>query len=549
MQTFAFILILIVAVVASQPLARLLKFVPLPVLQIGIGAALAWPITGSVHVEIEPELFLLVFIPPLLFADAWWAPKREYRRLLRPILSLACGLVFFTIVGFGFALHWIIPAIPLTVAFALAAVLSPTDAVAVSSMVDKEAVPKTLLHILEGESLLNDASGLVMFRFATAAVLTGTFSPWQASIAFVLAVVGGIAAGLIALIIVSWSLKLLAKVGDIAPELQVLVLLLTPFAAYLIAESWHASGVLAAVAAGLMLGRTRTLSHVGTSAHMLATAFWTMLSFLLNGAIFVLLGLQLPAIIRAVPAEVATWHWFWQPIGVVLALTVCLMALRYLWMSVAVYLGSMVNRLMCRPPFHVSIRTRLAGSLAGVRGAVTLAGVLSLPLAMPDGSAFPACDLSIFLAAGVILCWLAIASIGLPPIVRGLVAEHGGEQALEMRHARIAAAHAAIARLEAVVQGNDTGEETMTTEQAAAEGLIASYRRRLVALDEGETPDEEAMLMRQVEDSLRSIAVEAERGAVRGLLRRGNINERTFDALLHEMALYERLMESKAVRV
>jgi Na+/H+ antiporter len=542
MQTFTFILILVMAVVASQPLTRLLRIVPLPIVQIALGAALAWP-TAGFHTAIEPELFLLLFIAPLLFADAWEAPKREYRRLLRPILSLSFGLVFFTTLGCGLALHWLVPSMPLPVAFALAAVLSPTDAVAVSSIVDKETVPKDLMHVLEGESLLNDASGLVIFRFATAAALTGSFSLWQASLAFLFAVAGGIAAGLLAVVVVSWALKLLAKFDRIAPEAQVLVVMFLPFAAFLAAEAVHASGVLAAVVAGLTVGRTRTANRLSVSAYMLAHSFWTMLAFLLNGALFVVLGLQLPAIIRAVPPALTSSHWFWQPLGVVVALTLCLIVLRLLWITVAIALSHIIVRRLRLQPIQTTARTRLAGSIAGVRGAVTLAGVLSLPVLALDGSPFPGRDVAIFLAAGVILLWLVIASVGLPPIVRGLAVGHAAH-ATEMRRARIVATEAAIARLEGVAHRGGT-DGAASVDQAVAEGLIATYRRRLALLDDGKTPREEAATLQRAESALRHAALTAERAALRGLLKSGDIDDTTFNALAHELALHDVLAEAK----
>lgn len=544
MHIVTFILLLVMAVVASQPLTRLLRIVPLPVIQIALGAALAWP-TAGFHVAIEPELFLLLFIAPLLFADAWEAPKREYRKLLRPILSLAFGLVFFTTLGCGLALHWLVPSMPLPVAFALAAVLSPTDAVAVSSIVDKESVPKDLMHVLEGESLLNDASGLVIFRFATAAALTGSFSLWQASLAFLFAVAGGIAAGLLAVIVVTWALKLLAKFDRIAPEAQVLVVMFLPFAAFLGAEAVHASGVLAAVVAGLTVGRTRTANQLGVSAYMLAHSFWTMLAFFLNGAIFVVLGLQLPAIIRTAPPALTGAHWLWQPLGIVVALTLCLIVLRFLWITVAIALSHVVARRLRREAIRTSARTRLAGSIAGVRGAVTLAGVLSLPVLALDGSPFPARDVAIFLAAGVILLWLALASLGLPPIVRGLASGHGVAHATEMRRARIVATEAAIARLEGIAHRGGT-DGAASVDQAVAEGLIATYRRRLALLDDGQTPREEAAALQSAESTLRRAALTAERQALRELLKRGDIDDVAFNALTHELVLHDVLAETKA---
>jgi Na+/H+ antiporter len=394
MHVAVFILVVLVFVAVSGALVRLVR-VPLPVLQIAIGAALAWPARG-LHVEIDPELFLLVFIPPLLFGDAYGAPKRELVALRGPILDLAIGLVFFTIVGFGYALHWLVPSIPLVVAFALAAVLSPTDAVAVSSIVDRNVVPARLMHILEGEALLNDASGLVMFRFAVAAALTGSFSFAAASLSFLYAVAAGILAGVVALFIAAKVLQLLNRIGGVPAEAQVLVMILLPFIAYLGAEHVGASGILAAVTAGLLTGGSGIFRFLGVSARIQTMSLWTTLSFVFNGALFILLGLQLPDIIRHVPPELSSRHWVIEPVATVLVLTLCLIGLRFLW----IWVGDMATRLAARlgkrkaEPF--GLRVRLAGSVAGVRGAITLAGILSLPLAMPDGSPFPARDVVIY---------------------------------------------------------------------------------------------------------------------------------------------------------
>ncbi|RWF38709.1 MAG: Na+/H+ antiporter, partial [Mesorhizobium sp.] len=383
MHVAVFILVVLVFVALSGALVRLVR-VPLPVLQIAIGAALAWPARG-LHVEIDPELFLLVFIPPLLFGDAVAAPKRELLALRGPILDLAIGLVFFTIVGFGYALHWLVPSIPLVVAFALAAVLSPTDAVAVSSIVDRNVVPARLMHILEGESLLNDASGLVMFRFAVAAALTGSFSLAAASLTFLYAVAAGILAGVVALIVAAKTLQLLNRIGGVPSEAQVLVMILMPFIAYLIAEHVEASGILAAVTAGLLTGGSGIFRYLGVSARMQTMSLWTTLSFIFNGALFILLGLQLPDIIRNVPPELSSRHWLIEPAATVLILTVCLIGLRFLW----IWVGDIAQRVAARFGKHKAepfgMRVRLAGSVAGVRGAITLAGILSLPLTMADG--------------------------------------------------------------------------------------------------------------------------------------------------------------------
>jgi Na+/H+ antiporter len=545
MQVAIFILIVLVFVAVSGALVRLVR-VPLPVLQIAIGAALAWPVSG-IHVEIDPELFLLVFIPPLLFSDAVAAPKRELLALRGPILDLAIGLVFFTIVGFGYALHWLVPSIPLVVAFALAAVLSPTDAVAVSSIVDRNVVPARLMHILEGESLLNDASGLVMFRFAVAAALTGSFSFAAASLSFLYAVAVGILAGVMALIGAAKTLQLLSRIGGVPAEAQVLVMILMPFIAYLGAEHAGASGILAAVTAGLLTGGSRIFRYLGVSARMQAMSLWTTLSFVFNGALFILLGLQLPDIIRKVPPELTSRHWLIEPVATVLVLTLCLIGLRFLW----IWVGDMAQRLAARlgkrkaEPF--GLRVRLAGSVAGVRGAITLAGILSLPLAMPDGSPFPARDVVIFLAAGVIICSLVIASLALPKIARGLVEPGEDPGAAEERLARVGAANAAIARIESIANDGSEGEEA-GARLAIADSIVAGYRRRIAASDEADEARAEAREAGRLELELRLAGIEAERAAVRAMFRSREINDHTMRALFTEITLTEALLKGRQAR-
>ncbi|PTE12179.1 Na+/H+ antiporter [Mesorhizobium helmanticense] len=545
MQVAVFILVVLVFVALSGALVRLVR-VPLPVLQIAMGAALAWPVRG-IHVEIDPELFLLVFIPPLLFGDAVAAPKRELLALRGPILDLAVGLVFFTIVGFGYALHWLVPSIPLVVAFALAAVLSPTDAVAVSSIVDRNVVPARLMHILEGESLLNDASGLVMFRFAVAAVLTGSFSFAAASLSFLYAVAAGILAGVAALIIAAKTLQLLNRIGSVPAEAQVLVMILMPFIAYLGAEHVEASGILAAVTAGLLTGGSGIFRYLGLSARMQTMSLWTTLSFVFNGALFILLGLQLPDIIRHVPSELSSRHWLIEPVATVLILTLCLIALRFLWIwvgDIATWLGARFGK---RKAETFGLRVRLAGSVAGVRGAITLAGILSLPLAMPDGSPFPARDVVIFLAAGVIICSLVIASLALPKIARGLVepGEHPG--AAEERRARVGAANAAIARIESVANDGSEGEEA-GARLAVADSIVAGYRRRIAASDEADEARAEAREAGRLELELRLAGIEAERAAVRAMFRSREINDHTMQALFAEITLTEALLKGRQGR-
>ena len=236
MHTVEIVLLVLMLGAVTGIAARYVRGIPLPLIQIGIGALIAWPQKG-LHIAFDPELFLLLFIPPLLFADGWRIPKREFFAMAKPILLLAFGLVFITVLGLGYLIHWMIPSMPLTVAFALAAVVSPTDAVAVSAITRNLGMPHKTMHMLEGESLLNDASGLVALKFAVAATLTGLFSWSDVAKDFTWMAVGGLGLGAL----MGWGFShardiVTRRVGDVAATQMVLLLLLLPFASYIVGE-------------------------------------------------------------------------------------------------------------------------------------------------------------------------------------------------------------------------------------------------------------------------------------------------------------------------
>ncbi|RUU05888.1 Na+/H+ antiporter, partial [Mesorhizobium sp. M7A.T.Ca.TU.009.01.3.2] len=319
--------------------------------------------------------------------------------------------------------------------------------------------------------------------------------------------------------------------------------------AYLGAEHVGASGILAAVTAGLLTGGSGVFRFLGVSARMQTMSLWTTLSFVFNGALFIVLGLQLPDIIRHVPPELMSLHPIIQPIATVIALTLCLIALRFLWIWVGDIAAGIAARLGKRKVEPFGLRVRLAGSVAGVRGAITLAGILSLPLAMPDGSPFPARDLVIFLAAGVIICSLVIASLALPMIARGLVEPGENAGAAEERLARVGAAKAAIARIESIAgAADDEGGEVPGARLAAADNIVAGYRRRIAASDEADEARAEAREAGRLELELRSAGIEAEREAVRAMFRSGEINDHTSQALFAEITLTEALLKGRKAR-
>ena len=464
--------------------ARYMRAIPLPLIQIALGALIAWPQAG-LHIAFDPELFLLLFIPPLLFADGWRIPKREFFALGKPILRLALGLVLFTVLGLGYLIHWMIPEIPLTVAFALAAVISPTDAVAVSAITRNLGMPEKTMHVLEGESLLNDASGLVALKFAIGATLTGVFSWHEVAKEFTWMAVGGLGVGAL----IGWGFSyargtITRRLGDVAATQMVLLLVLLPFAAYIVGEKMGVSGILAAVAAGIAtnFGDLDRSSYI--SERMQTAGTWSMVEAAFNGAIFLLLGLQLPSII-GVPLHQAGHDW-WILVGYVAAISVALLVMRWIWLMLGVH-GSLLRahrqgKMAERP----SALLNLATTLAGIRGAVTLAGALSVPMLLNNGQPFPARDMLIFLATGTILFTLVIGSVGLPIVLRHLPPHEESPTVREERIAREHACMAAMSKLtlsEEEVQSRDP--EWVAMRQEVIGHLTQEYRNRIQLLDDG----------------------------------------------------------------
>lgn len=535
------ILQLLLAVAISGLLVRLSR-VPAPFVQIALGIALAWPTVAGLHVALDPGLFLLLFVPPLLFLDGINVPKREFKQLWGPITAMAFGLVFFTIWVIGNALHWLIPTLPLTVALALAAILSPTDAVAVTSIVNRERFPPRLMHILEGEALLNDASGLVVFRLAIAATMGGQASLGHTLGPFVLVATGGVLAGVATLLAIAQAQRLIAKLGDIPSEAQVLVVLLLPFGAYLVAEHFHASGILAAVTAGLLFRWSGMYRHTGLSASIQSSVLWGTLAFAFNGMIFLLLGLQLPDIIRRVPAEISSRHAILEPVAVVIGLTLALIAVRLTWITFNAGVRHRIALWRGTDYRFPGIPASLALAFAGVRGAITLAGVLSIPLLLPNGTPFPGRDLCLFLAAGVIVCSLVLASITLPLAARGITLSSEDPLEAEAREARIAAAKAAIARIEERTAAGSGDAASNALRADVASRLITDYQRRIAAAQTEGAANEEALAVSRAEQDLRLAAIAAERQTLRDLLKARKINDETSRELMQELALAEAVL-------
>jgi Na+/H+ antiporter len=536
MQTAYTVLILLMLVSVSRLVGRVIPL-PLPLVQIGAGALLAWPTLG-LHVALDPELFLFLFLPPLLFSDGWRMPKREFWRLRGPILTLAVGLVLFTVVGAGYFIHWLLPSIPLPVAFALAAVLSPTDAVAVSA-ISQNRLPTPLMHMLQGEALMNDASGLVTFKFALAAAVTGVFSLANASVTFVLVAVGGLAVG----VALSWLVGrlrswMIARGWD-DPATHVVFMLLLPFAAYVLAERLGASGILSAVAAGMMQSWLDLLPRQ-TSTRLLNRSVWSLLEFAFNGLIFLLLGLQLPDIIKAVVShETSLWPTLLYRCLDVLAIFVVLVVLRFVWVQSIWRLSGLLRRWRGKGEM-VNVPTARSCwllTVGGVRGAVTLAGVLSVPM-LVAGDAFPERDLLIFIAAGVILLSLIAACIVLPLLLRGIEKSPDDKRRSEVREAWRKTAEAAIHALEAEeANPQDAGQAALAVELKAR--IMSEYRHQLEVFNDSAEAQALAFQMDLLERRLRLKALRAQRLELYKLSRHHQIGDDVLREVLGELDLSE----------
>jgi CPA1 family monovalent cation:H+ antiporter len=543
------VLILLLAVAASGVVIRILPIaLPLPLVQIVIGALLAWPRLG-LHVTFDPDIFMMLFIPPLLFADGWRIPKREFFMARRSILMLALGLVFMTVLVVGYFVHALVPSISLPVAFALAAVLSPTDAVALSGIAGKGKIPGRLMHILEGEALMNDASGLVALKFAIAAALTGVFSLRDASISFVIIAVGGLATGAA----VSWLFGFvsahflnLTEEGDPAPG--VVMTLLIPFAAYLVAERFELSGILAAVAAGMMMNYTTIVTAGPASSRVRASSTWTMIEFVFNGMVFILLGLQFPHILgRALlDAHETSNAQVWRLVGYVAAVAGALYAMRFVWVWLLRYFASRSAAKQGVANAVPGLRTAAVTTVAGVRGAVTLAGVLSLPEVLPGGAALPGRDLAIFIASGVILVSLIVAVVALPLLLSGWRRgkdPHAAEEAL----ARTMAAQAAIRAVDEVHDRECANLDESASAYAAdvTARVMDLYQRRLATLDEEREPRELARRADALEFRMKLAAMRAERKTLLELRSSQEINDETLNKLMREVDLSETALTAR----
>lgn len=526
-------LVFLLAVVVSGWIARAVP-VPLPLVQIGLGVGIVF-LTGKT-IDLEPDVFFLLFLPPLLFIEGWRIPKTGLLTDWRPILQMAVGLVVFTVIGGGVIIHMLIPDMPLPVAFALAAVISPTDPVALTAIARGRQLPPRLQHILEGESLLNDASGLVCLRVAVGVVVTGSFSLLHSGILFLWLAACGIACGVAVTLLISVIKSRLRRWLGEESGTEILISFLIPMGAYLLAETLHGSGILAAVAAGITMSYAEQTAAALPATRLQRGAVWDMLQFTLNGVIFVLLGEQFPSIAaRAEQLVHVTGHRHpaWMLVYI-LAITLALIVLRFGWVWLSFWLTRFQRR---STPIRTNLRLVAVTAVAGVRGALTLAGVLTVPFAIASGAPFPVRNLVIFLAAGVIIASLLIATLLLPVLLRGLEAPQDDSGKRRIAEARAEAARAAIKAIETLRgAGPDAEAELYAT---TSERALELYAERLKGMEDKQRTPEERQAVNRLERDFRRAGLSAERETYFHLGRTGQLPDDAVRRLVAELDLLE----------
>jgi len=440
MEHLSVIILLMALLVGLSALAPRLKL-PYPVLLVLAGGLLAL-VPGLPRIKLDPNLVFFIFLPPLLYEASYNMSWHEFVANRRPITLLAVGLVLLTTTVVAVLAHYFIPGFSWAMGFVLGAIVSPPDAVAATSVTKGLGLPRRITGILEGESLVNDASALIAYRYAVAAVVSGTFGLWDAGWHFVLVAAGGagigLAVGYVVVRIQNWLTD--------ATLITVLTLLL-PFGVYLAAEHVGVSGVLAVVFMSLMMSR-RSHDIYDNQTRLLKHSFWGVLGFLLNGFVFLLIGLELRTIVTELGPRA-----FWPTLGYGLLVSVVAIAIRMGWVFPVSYLGYQLGRWLGQEEERTPRRNLFITSWAGMRGVVSLATALALPLTLRNGQPFPQRDAILFITFTVILVTLVVQGLSLPWLVRRLgVQDSPAQRAAEEQELRLALTDDSLAYIESQIK-------------------------------------------------------------------------------------------------
>jgi monovalent cation/hydrogen antiporter len=515
---------LLVAVAGLGALARWLS-VPYPIVLI-LGGALFGFIPGVPAVTLDPNIVLVVFLPILVYGAAFFANLGDIRASLRGITMVSVGLVLATMAAVALVAHALV-GIPWAAAFALGAVVSPTDPLAAGLIMRRLDVPRRLVSSAEGEGLFNDSTALVVYRVAVGAVVAGTFSFGHATLALVADAAGGIAIGLA----VGWAVAEIRKrTSD--PQLSVTISLVSGYAAFIPANAVGASGVLAAVTTGIYMG-IRGPSIIPARVRLQGFFVWDLVDFIINSTLFVLVGLQLRTIVKSLTSYSAP-----TLIGWALAISGVVVVTRIVWFFTMPYLVRLLDRRPSQRLRRIPAQQRFLLGWAGMRGAVSLAAALALPLTTDAGRPFPDRDLILFLTFGVIFCTLVVQGLSLPVLIRRLGITDGGAAEGEELRARLGATKAALAQIDALAAEDWTRDDTMERMRAAYE-----YRKRRLAARAGKIEDDGYEDRSLAYQQAVQIVLGAQRDALVELRRNGTISNETMNRVIQELDLEESRLE------
>jgi CPA1 family monovalent cation:H+ antiporter len=511
---------LLVAVAGLASAARAVD-IPYPIVLVAGGLVLGF-VPGLPEVALDPELVLVIFLPPLLYSAAFFANLHDLKRDMRSISTLAIGLVLATMCTVAVTAHTLIDNLPWAAAFALGAIVAPTDPVAATTVARRLAVPRRIVSVIEGESLLNDGTALVAYRVAVTAAVGGGFSLTEAGRKFVLGALAGIAIGLAAAALIS---EIRRRLDDVPVEIT--ISLLSGYAGYLPAEAIGASGVLAAVTVGIVLGwRAPRISTA--SMRIQGTAVWETLIFLLNALLFVLIGLQLPLILEGLSGRSA-----WALLGQAAAVSLVVILTRIVWLNTMPYLIRAIDRRPQQRARRLGWRARMIAAWSGMRGAVSLAAALALP------SDFPQRDVVLLLTFAVIFTTLVLQGLTLPALIRRLAVRDDGQEEREDLLGRRAAVEVALATIDDLAARDWTREDTADRMRRAYE-----YRRRRLASLAGEPEDDENYehRSRKYQKMIRTV-LDAQRDELVRLRNAGTISNEVMHRLERELDLEDERLE------
>ena len=517
---------LLVAVAGLSVLAERLS-VPYPIVLVLGGAVLGF-VPGLPDVKLDPEVVLVVFLPPLLYRAAIYANFGDMRASLRGLTLVAVGLVLATMCAVAWAAHALIPGMTWEAAFVLGAIVSPTDPLAAGTIMRRLDVPRRLISSVEGEGLFNDATALVAYRVAIAAVVAGSFSLADAGLRFVLGAIGGVAIGLAT----GWMAATIRKrIPD--TQVNVTVSLLTGYAAFVPADVIGASGVLATVSAGLFMG-IRGPQILAARTRLQGSYVWDTLDFVVNAILFVLIGLQLRAVVDGLDGYSAG-----DLAGYSLAVCGIVVATRLVWVFTVPYLVRLLDRRPSQRARRTTWRWRLIVGWAGMRGAVSLAVALAVPLTTDAGKAFPQRDLIIFLTFAVIFVTLVVQGLSLPVLIRRLGVTDEGADANEELRGRLVATKAALRELDALESEEWTRNPTIERMRGLYE-----YRKRRLAARAGKIEDDEGYETRsQTYQQMVQLVLAAQRDALIEMRNGGEISNEVMNRILRELDLEESRLE------